>query len=424
MKKKISLTAALLSFCLILFAGCSEKAPAYEQFSPYISEVDDITLPDGGIIALGEATHGNKEFNELKLEVFRQMVIQQNARVFAIEGDFGGCQKANDYIQSGEGTAAQAVSEIGFAIYETQEMANLLEWMREFNTERGLDDQIRFYGYDMQRYDNNKEKLNQILKPSMPELAEKYEKLLTDITDETMYDLNDEVLESLTDNLDILYAELKENKEEIISSASSAQFDLADQYAKCIMENTQLRSASNYGTLRDRFMAEHVAWLSNFEKQYYGEQLIFITGHNSHIGKTNATVGVEKSMGQIIYEEYEAGYYAIGTEFNNSKFLAPDGNSGERTVFEVKNSGSNRLAVILLDAGKDKLFLDIAAAAKDPELAPYLAEKQPMSAIGDVFTKRYTRAEKTYTQKIPVSQTYDSLIFFNSVTPSTMLPDN
>ena len=46
-----------------------------EEFLAYAEPVENITVPESAkIIALGEATHGNAEFQQLKLEVFKQMV--------------------------------------------------------------------------------------------------------------------------------------------------------------------------------------------------------------------------------------------------------------------------------------------------------------------------------------------------------------
>ena len=38
-------------------------------------KVEDLTVPESAkVIALGEATHGNKEFQELRLEVLKHLV--------------------------------------------------------------------------------------------------------------------------------------------------------------------------------------------------------------------------------------------------------------------------------------------------------------------------------------------------------------
>ena len=49
------------------------------------------------------------------------------------------------------GTAAEELSATGFVIYRTEEMENLVEWMRDYNASAAQGNDLRFYGFDMQR---------------------------------------------------------------------------------------------------------------------------------------------------------------------------------------------------------------------------------------------------------------------------------
>ena len=105
------------------FGGLGTGAGAdAEEFAKYAQSTDMIQIPSGTkMIALGEATHGNAEFQQLRLDVFRQAVEQYRVRALALEDDFGGCEQVDQYIHGGNGTAEQAAAAIGFAIYRTQE---------------------------------------------------------------------------------------------------------------------------------------------------------------------------------------------------------------------------------------------------------------------------------------------------------------
>ena len=119
-----------------------------KEFATYAGNVSDITIPDSvRIIALGEATHGNAEFQQLKLDVFKLMVEKYGVRAFALEGDYGGCEAVNRYIHGGAGTAQEAAAAIGFPIYRTEQMAHLIEWMRQYNMTAKEGEDLRFYGF-------------------------------------------------------------------------------------------------------------------------------------------------------------------------------------------------------------------------------------------------------------------------------------
>jgi erythromycin esterase len=178
---------------------------------------------------------------------------------------------------------------------------------------------------------------------------------------------------------------------------------------------------SDYGTKRDSYMADNVEWILEYEESFYGNNRIFIAGHNGHIGKTTATVGTEKIMGELLAEKYGDEYFAIGTEFYESTFLASDYNTGERKEYRVKNSGNSRLAVLLHEIANDSLYLKMEVENTDSDLARYLNEKQPMSSIGDMFSNTFSKTEKAYTQKIAPYKAYNGIIFIDTLTPSTML---
>lgn len=127
------------------------EAANVEAFQDYAQPVERSPFRTAKKSALGEATHGNREFQQLKLDVFKKMVEDYHVRAFALEGDFGGCEQVNRYIHGGDGTAQEAAAEIGFAIYRTEEMAKLISYMREYNAGAAAGDDIRFYGFDMQR---------------------------------------------------------------------------------------------------------------------------------------------------------------------------------------------------------------------------------------------------------------------------------
>ena len=131
------------------WTGASANA---EEFAKYEQRFDRIQIPSGTKInALGEATHGNAEFQQLRLTAFRQAVEQYGVRGFALEGNFGGCEQVNRYIHGGNGTAEQAAAAIGFVVYRTQEVADLISYMHTYNASAAPGEDLRFYGFDMQR---------------------------------------------------------------------------------------------------------------------------------------------------------------------------------------------------------------------------------------------------------------------------------
>ncbi|NTU33565.1 erythromycin esterase family protein [Brevibacillus sp. HB1.1] len=425
MKRKLLFTISLFIILSVLTGFHPASANTLQQsFQANLVPVSKMELPAKTIIGFGEATHGNKQFTTLKLDIFKHLVEKQGYRVFAIEGDFGGGQKANEYILGGSGTAQDAAKAIGFTIYHTEEMAALLSWMRAFNEKRDTKDQIHFYGFDMQRYDHNKNGLFSYLKKVDPTLSSKYEKLLTNLNDKTVYNQKVALVQEAIPHIKSLMDQMKQNQSVYIAKSSEKAYELATAFAESIKQNATLRGTNvNYSNTRDRYMADKVMWILSFEKKQYGRNNMFIAGHNGHIEKTSTSVGMTTCMGAHLAKALGDQYYAIGSEFYESTFLANDASTNERKAFTVKNSGKDRLAVLFAQTGMADGFLDFAKAKHHQDFYTYLNKAQPISAIGDVFSGWYGKMEKLYTLQMVPAKAFDAIFFVRTATPSVMIKD-
>lgn len=419
-----TIAGLLLLAVLVTFGGCKPQASAAQLLASLQAAVvpaGDMQLPKRTIIALGEATQGNKELAELRKDVFVWLVENQGCRVFVLEGDFGGCQKVNEYIQTGNGSAEQAAREIGFAIYNTQEMADLIEWMRQYNLTAPQNGQLHFYGYDMQRYDNNKEGLFAYLAAVAPQLAQEYKQKLAGLRDETVFEFGTKEAKDGYAAAKELLATMQAHKDEYSAASSEREYDLAVAFCTAIAENANLRSTNVvFAAARSEYMAPKVQWVLEHEEKYYGNHNVFITGHNAFVEKTSAEGNIYTSMGAYLCQIYGEEYYAIGTEFYESTFLARNAKTDERDEFYIQNKGDTRLAVLCSELDAPACFLDMETIW-DELLYDYVRQARPISSIGDEFEASYAVLEVSYTLKIVPAKAYDAMILCQSLTPSTML---
>ena len=80
--------AAIMAFIRYISYGSMNSGTQVnnEEFLKVAEEIDDIAIPKNvKIFALGEATHGNKEFQELKLDMFRKMGMSMRFRMRAMK---------------------------------------------------------------------------------------------------------------------------------------------------------------------------------------------------------------------------------------------------------------------------------------------------------------------------------------------------
>ena len=128
---------------LILLAGMGDflwvnlpKLSARKDISDiedYGKAVSEINLDDNiEVVGLGEATHGNSDFQNLKLEVLKTLVEKNNLKNFCLEADFGEGMMINNYIHGNK--RDENISRIfSFNIYHTGNMNDLINYMFDYN---------------------------------------------------------------------------------------------------------------------------------------------------------------------------------------------------------------------------------------------------------------------------------------------------
>lgn len=394
----IIITAALI---FTRFGGFNTgKSANSEELKMYAKSIEEIEIPASAeIIALGEATHGNAEFQQLKTDIFKILIENYGVRAFAIEGDFGGCEQVNRYIHGGVGTAQEAAAAIGFQIYRTEQMAELISYMREYNENAPAGEDLRFYGFDMQRYLSSFNLLLDTAKGNGLDTAD-LENLVVGEQWSDTYDNS-----ARADIIAEIKAELEkcENTEHAIHAA-----DMLLQYLELHMT-----ADPNAGIdLRDSFMAENVEWILQ-QEQALGKEKIFISGHNSHVAKW----GSYNSMGKLLENNFGDGYYAIGTDFYKTKCNLPTP-SGKRTNQTFYSH--DPLAKAAKEAGFEMCWLDFSQVPEDSELGNQIREYSFMGNLGEQYTPFMRLLPPTYRMFQPPAQLYDGMIFVSSATPTAI----
>jgi erythromycin esterase len=151
---------SLLSVASIVCSGASAQDPVpwIHQNAIPISTVeaghgfDDLqrlkpVIHDARIVALGEATHGTREFFQLKHRMVEFLASQMGFTIFSIEANMPEAYRLNDYVLHGTGDPRELLKGMYFWTWNTQEVLDTILWMREFNKAGG---HLQFTGFDMQ----------------------------------------------------------------------------------------------------------------------------------------------------------------------------------------------------------------------------------------------------------------------------------
>lgn len=350
--------------------GVGESADP-EELRRYAGTLDDIVLPDGTqVIALGEATHGNAEFQQLKLDAFKILVERYGVKAFVLEADYGCCETVNRYIHGGEGTAKDAAAALGFPIYRTSQIAALIDWMRMYNETAAPGADLRFYGNDMQLCHENSRYL-----------AEACERLGIDTA--ALSPLTDG--QRWSDAYDHASREriVTQVKREIAEKGGSAH-DI--HFADMLLQNLTIGGITDdpYQAKmieqRATFMAENTLWILA-QEQAAGHDRILVSAHNGHVARYASAV----DMGALLHAVLGDGYYVIGTGYFKTRcnlpVKEPTGKRTTRIVFSHDPLGNAGKKV-----GLDSFYLDFATVPASSSLTHYLTDYHYLGSLGEGFS--------------------------------------
>jgi len=418
MKKKSSiiLVVVIALFTMVIVAGLvfshyggfgTGKCADTEEFAKYAGTVSDITVPEQTrIVALGEATHGNAEFQQLKLEVFKVMIEKHGVRAFALEGDYGGCEAVNRYIHGGKGTDREAVAAIGFTLYRTEQMAQLIAWMREYNETAKEGEDLRFYGFDMQRMEWNYYYL--------VEAAEEQGIDATALKQQWDEEKGAPADAYTTDQWMLAIETVKHELEQHEGTAAAVH------HADILLQNCELGKAMasmNKGlAVRDQYMADNVRWILE-QEEARGNKCIFVSAHNGHIERRHDYGTAGKNMGNLLSDTFGDEYYAIGTDFYKSICNLPLSQSrtkrGNHTFYS-----HDPLAKASKKCGYEMGWLEFSKIPAESPLKQQTVDYTWMGSVGESYTPLMVILPRTYRVWVSPATLYDGVIFVSNAHPT------
>jgi erythromycin esterase len=358
----------LLFFLVIMHFNCA----AQESIKPIvpINCEGDFTLEEQAllksylngkrIIALGEATHGTHEFFKMKHTFIKYLVKEHGFRLFGMETVFS-AYLINDYINRRESDTSKAMKHI-YLIYHTQEVLDMINWMREYNDSVEADKKIIFYGIDSQFFIYLIPELTGYIQKVDQKYSTELEKRLKSLKGKMRFYKRLGYLR----NLKKIEKHIEASREKYTALSSSKEFDLALKSVRvmndAVRENAVINKYSNKsGTIRDVAMAENVNWLLNFEG---ADSKIILWAHNGHIQKIKYDLKRRDHyrMGMELKKRFGGQYYAVGFDFDKGSFSAVNYTNGAK--FEpctVINEDSSSFASQFKEVSHACFFIDFSS---------------------------------------------------------------
>ena len=395
-------------------------------------------IGDARIVALGEASHGTAEFFKMKHRLLEFLVGKMGFTVFAIEANWPESLAVDRYIKTGEGDPKKALAGMYFWTWNTQEVLDMIEWMRAYNKAPGDHPILSFTSFDMQtpnvalqRVEEYLQKYSQTDADAARTLSAEQRRLQEAARERAIKAREQKQAPSLGDDAaaykalqaqaESLVALFDRKRDALVKASSPAQWRDARQAARIVAQATATRAAGRPGGsgVRDKAMAENVRWLA---EEAYPNQKLVLWAHNGHVG--TMPIGGAKSMGSHLREMYKDEMYVLGFAFDRGEIRAMPMQNGR-----FVGGGAQPLPVppakpgtgdaLLREAGMPRFVLDLRPVPPQSALGRWLGQPHLFRMPGAAWDKD---RPDNFASPIALGKTFDGIIYIEESTASKALP--
>lgn len=350
----------------------------------------DRIVGDARVIGLGESTHGTREFFQLKHRLLRHVVETQQFDVFAIEANQRAVRKLNEYVMGGPGTARDAMR-VMFAVWNTAEMAELVEWIREYNASHSRRP-VHFIGYDMQDHREPIDSLLAFLAPVDAALRDHIAARTADYRATRSYvqaNIPEATRKAWSATADSIASLLNARRSAWLAAArtqaDSARVEWAVHDGELYRQAARV-NATLFSPDRDSLMAANLDWAI---RTLYPNSRTVVWAHDVHVshgGDAKRSFNSGAQMGAHIKHTYKHTYRAFSFLTADGRYRATRGLS-DYTMIEANGfpapagSMESILKGLPRPASTPGVMVDLRVAESDPA-GRWLWRPRPIRHIG------------------------------------------
>ncbi len=399
-----------------VIAWLAHDAVAVDDVDP-AAPLDDLaplaTMIGGArIVGLGEATHGTREFFQLKHRLVEYAVARLGFTVFGIEAGEPECRAIDEYIRTGRGDPRTTLQLT--PIWDTEEVVALIDWMRAWNADPSHDRKVKFVGFDMQTPIFAYRSVVAFLTTVAPDQVAALTSTLA-VLDGNVGTLGAVQWGDLLHAIDAIATGFDANRVAWTALAGATRFAEARHDVTVMAQGAhsyQMSAAEDEHSedVRDRAMADNVTWILGQEPP--GTRML-LWAHNGHVALQAAD---QVTMGSRLRATFGRAYLSIGFLFGEGTYRTIELRDGRAVSTEhtIGASSAGDAAGPFVATGAAVLVADLRVA-RGP-VAAWFAAPHALREAGGTYVP-----EAQMTEQAVLSSRHDLVIFVAHMTASRSL---
>jgi erythromycin esterase len=334
-------------------------------------------IGDARVLTLGEATHGTREFFQLKRRLLEFCVREMNFTMFGLEAGYADMLSINDYVRGDDDDDVFPLLALTSVwAWDCEEFVDLIRWLRAYNQRPGASQKFSFWGWDPSWPASAARRVIDYIDRNHPLLAELTQRLAPLATDFTasVYKFLPWPVQNATADAIV----------EVARALDSAPFEIRHPVRVLEQGERQLRclTVNERFAMRSGSAAETIGRLLDTAGP---ESRMVAWAHNGHFQRTSFVPGVEP-IGARLSTAFGSRHVTLGFAFNEGQFRAIDLASGEIRAFTLPPSPAGTLDAALATFDAPMFALDLRAAPRSGPAHEWLASGPPMRVMTSTWT--------------------------------------
>ena len=452
MKASHFLARILVIICILVLIGCSRKPTRFDDLVIVLSGDEKVVLADldkvimrvseaplemgdselasldflagARIVGMGEACYGSRSFFEMRQRIFRYMVEQYGCRAMGVEANLAETADLDRYITTGAGDVSELIkAKTTSWAWRTEELRDLLEWMKNYNSGKSQSEMIHYLGIDCRSWVNSAEWLRVYLEQAAPQYLGQVSSTL-DALDTLDYE---EVLllsaigkDQISGSLANVLSGLELRETDMVANSTQFEFELARQLVVTAIQALDVAfyegSEGTGRQYRSQSMADNAVWLTDLMGGGAG---ITLWVHNSNVSDNT---GGGRTMGNYLKTRLGDQYKIVGMSFSNGCFIARDGNG---TNFPIRshcidaNPAISTTNILFHNAKYENFMLLLQGLESESKskLGQWMQSDHPLLSIGEYY---YGQPDSCY-RAARLAKEFDAIINIDATHASQLL---
>jgi len=372
------------------------------------------------VVGLGEATHGSREFGDVRIALTERLIEEHGYRVVAMEASATAMREIAPYINGRSQKTSEMDQVIESGWIGRRARRQLVEWLRNWNRSHA-ESQVTLIGVDAQENEKSQEILATFLQRAYSEqVVDQWKdgaKELAAADAQTPVFGDSGVNDKVGQFLDELLAKMALDAPILRARFGDETYAQAWQAAKDLAEFSDFNSENGgaLGHSRDWYMAAEV--LRAAEGQKDSKRKVVFWAHNAHVAVRNQTTGA------ILRSALGCNYAAVAITFGQGNFVA-----------QIPNDAQDRLAASTLPLAEGDTIESVLAKVQAgclmatwpcgsarPGAPAWLLKPQPMHWVGGLYALS-TPASGAFRQ-FDLLHDFDAIIYLPKVTADEIPAD-